>query len=156
MLSAKIPTLVLVACLCLLLSLSSPGMALACLSEPLPSGAQARLGRGTVNVVQYSPDGTRLAVGGSAGIWLYDVATREVEALLTDHTEPVHSVAFSADGRILAGSGRFGTVYLWDPARAPSGTLWKATRMESGAWRSVRTAGPWPLAVSTARSACGT
>ena len=110
MLAVKIPTLVLAVCLCLLLFLSSPGVALACLSEPLPSGAQARLGRGIVKVVQYSPDGTRLAVGGDAGIWLYDVATREVKFLLTDHTGPVHNVAFSPDGRILAGYVCFGTV----------------------------------------------
>ena len=41
----------------------------------------------------YSPDGTRLAVASSIGIWLYDTATHQVGnsrngevALLTGHT----------------------------------------------------------------------
>ena len=59
----------------------------------LPEGAKARLGKGTINEIQYSPDGTRLAVASTIGIWLYDTATHQVEnsrngevALLTGHT----------------------------------------------------------------------
>ena len=84
------------------------------------SGASARLGRGTVVAVQYSPDGTRLAVGGGVGIWLYDAHSHEVLLLLTDHTSAVWSVAFSPDGETLASGGGDGTVRLWD---ARTGTL---------------------------------
>ena len=38
----------------------------------LPEGAKARLGKGAIADIAYSPDGTRLAVAGSIGIWLYD------------------------------------------------------------------------------------
>ena len=39
----------------------------------LPHGAKARLGKGTLSDVVYSPDGTRLAIAGNLGIWIYDV-----------------------------------------------------------------------------------
>ena len=108
MVSVKHPTRILAASLFLFLLLATPGAAQDVQSESLPVGAKARLGRGTIEAVQYSPDGTLLAVGGSAGIWLYDARTREVRSLFTDHTEWVYSVAFSPDGRTLAGwrSGR--------------------------------------------------
>ena len=38
----------------------------------LPEGAKARLGKGSVGEVTYSPDGSLLAVGTNIGIWLYD------------------------------------------------------------------------------------
>ena len=42
----------------------------------LPEGAIARLGKGWINKsIAYSPDGTRLAVASSIGIWLYDAHT---------------------------------------------------------------------------------
>ena len=45
----------------------------------LPDGALARLGKGSIGggdrAIAYSPDGTRLAVAGSIGIWLYHPAT---------------------------------------------------------------------------------
>ena len=49
----------------------------------LPEGAKARLGKGSINEIQYSPDGTRLAVASSIGIWLYDTTTYQEVALLT-------------------------------------------------------------------------
>jgi len=80
----------------------------------LPEGAKARLGKGKINEIQYSPDGTRLAVVSSIGIWLYDVATFRELALLTGHTEIVWSLAFSPDGQTLASGSWDGTVLLWD------------------------------------------
>ena len=110
----------------------------------LPEGALARLGKGTIQrgdrTVAYSPDGTRLAVATTIGIWLYDVRTPNEATyswkleftdlwsfwgrwvydipthnevlLLTGHTGGVSSVAFSPDGNTLAsGSGK---ILLWD------------------------------------------
>ena len=41
----------------------------------LPKDAKTRLGKGSINEIQYSPDGQFLAVASGIGIWLYDVAT---------------------------------------------------------------------------------
>ncbi len=49
----------------------------------LPEGAVLRLGKGGVGDIEYSPDGTRLAVSSAVGIWLYDAQTGEELDLLT-------------------------------------------------------------------------
>ena len=67
----------------------------------LPEKAKARLGKGGINVMQFSPDGTLLAVGSSIGVWLYDVKTGEEVSMFPGKHE---SIAFSPDGRFLAGS----------------------------------------------------
>ena len=61
----------------------------------LPEGAKARFGKGEINEIQYSPDGTRLAVASSIGIWIYDPHTGKELDLLTGHTYYVWSVAYS-------------------------------------------------------------
>ena len=80
----------------------------------LPEGAIARLGKGRFPEIQYSPDGTRLAVASTIGIWLYDTTTDRAVALLTGHTDRVVSVAFSTDEKTLASGSGDGTVRLWD------------------------------------------
>ena len=84
----------------------------------LPEGAKARLGKGWISGnIAYSPDGTRLAVASSIGIWLYDTGTYQEVALLTGHTNRVYSVAFSPDGNTLAsggGSQDMTSLRLWD------------------------------------------
>ena len=62
----------------------------------LPEGALARLGKGVPRDVAWSPDGMRLAVATSIGIWLYDADTGREVALLTGHTDEVNSMAFFA------------------------------------------------------------
>ena len=80
----------------------------------LPEGVKARLGKGSVRGVAYSPDGTRFAVPSSIGIWLYDTATHQEVALLTGHTDIVSSVSFSPDGSTVASGSWDDTVRLWD------------------------------------------
>ena len=68
----------------------------------LPEGAIARLGKGGINEIAYSPDGNRLAVASRIGVWLYDTHTGAEVALFTGHTDEVISVAFSPDSSMLA------------------------------------------------------
>lgn len=51
----------------------------------LPEGATARLGNGSINKMQYTQDGTRLALTTSMGIWLYDTINFTPIYLLKKH-----------------------------------------------------------------------
>ena len=83
----------------------------------LPKEAKARLGKGGINAIQFSLDGTQLAVGTNIGVWLYDVETGEEKSLFTGMCQ---SLAFSPDGRFLAngGGGRSSEtrIRLWEIA----------------------------------------
>ena len=100
----------------------------------LPDGVKARLGKGRIYEIQYSPDGTRLAVASGIGIWLYDTETHQEVALLTGHTSVVRSVAFSPDGRTLASGSDDETIRLWD---AVTGTHRRTLRGHTSWIRSV-------------------
>ncbi len=81
----------------------------------LPEGAIARLGKGGINLMRFSPDGARLAVGTDVAVWVYDVPSGEETALFTGHTGQVNALAFSTDGKILASGGSANPVIqLWD------------------------------------------
>ncbi|MDE0087422.1 MAG: WD40 repeat domain-containing protein, partial [Candidatus Poribacteria bacterium] len=80
----------------------------------LPEGAKLRIGKGRVHDIKYTPDGKRVAVATSIGIWIYDAHTHEELALLTGHTSWVTAIDFPADGRFLASVGFDGTVRLWN------------------------------------------
>ncbi len=86
----------------------------------LPVGVKARLGKGKLRDMEYSPDGTLLAVAGPVGIWLYDAKTlQELDLLVHSHdvigirSYRIESISFSPDGRTLA-SCNSGFIALWD------------------------------------------
>ncbi len=80
----------------------------------LPAGAKTRIGKGTINDIKFSPDGNLVAVAGSIGVWLYNAQTGAEVALLTGHTQPVWSVAFSPDSKNLTSGSGDTTIRLWD------------------------------------------
>ena len=82
----------------------------------LPEGATTRLGKGKINAVQFSRDGSILAVATHIGVWLYDVPTGTEILLLNDKPKSVRTIDFSPDGKTLAiGSwSREGAIQLWD------------------------------------------
>ncbi len=90
----------------------------------LPEDAKARLGKGRINQIQYSPDGTILAVASNIGIWFYDTKTHQEIALLTEHTSAVSRIAFSSDGRFFASVSKDNsTILLWDRSSGTQTTL---------------------------------
>ena len=80
----------------------------------LPEGAKARLGKGRINKIAYSPDGKRLAVASSIGVWIYDADSGKELDLLTKNTDWVQSIAFNPNGNILASGSDDGSIRLWD------------------------------------------
>lgn len=68
----------------------------------------------SVKDLEFSPDGTVLAVATPIGIWLYDTLSYETIALLTGDKYGISSISFSPDGKTLAGGGSDKIVYLWD------------------------------------------
>ena len=91
----------------------------------LPEGAKARLGRGKLNNIIFSRDGTRVAVSTSIGIWVYDVQTREAVSLFAEiqtgekerflPSKPPEALMFSADA-VLVASAHGKSIYVWDTA----------------------------------------
>ena len=79
----------------------------------LPEGARARLGKGRIQTIAYSPDGTLIAVGSSIGVWIYDAETGEELTLLRGQEARSLRVVFSPSGELLASCGG-SAVYLWD------------------------------------------
>ncbi len=73
----------------------------------LPDGAIARLGKGRINDMQYSPDGSMLAVATTIGIWIYDTETYQERKLFTRSHQEMEKLYFNHDGTVLAGIERF-------------------------------------------------
>ena len=80
----------------------------------LPEGAKLRIGKGTLGEIAYFPDSTRFAVESSIGIWVYDSITGKELYQLTDHTNGVDIIQFSANGNTFATESTDGSILLWD------------------------------------------
>ncbi|MCG9128743.1 WD40 repeat domain-containing protein [Candidatus Poribacteria bacterium] len=81
----------------------------------LPEGTIARLGKGGINTMQFSPDGKYLVVGTDVGVWVYDTKTGDEKGLFADEPGHINALAFSPDGKVVA-SGGFSNpiVQLWE------------------------------------------
>ena len=88
----------------------------------LPKAAKTRLGKGSIRGIQFSPDGTQLAVSSNIGVWLYDVQSGKEMSLFTGMCG---SPVFSPDGRFLAHSGHDPYSSLGDSGWERGVKLWE-------------------------------
>ena len=79
----------------------------------LPAGAMARLGKGWIKDIAFSPDGTQLAVGTTIGVWIYDVSTGREKDLLKGLMGGSNAIAYSPRNDTLAVAHEDRTVRLW-------------------------------------------
>ncbi|MDE0400278.1 MAG: WD40 repeat domain-containing protein [Candidatus Poribacteria bacterium] len=80
----------------------------------LPEGAMARLGRGSVRDMAFSPDGQHFAVGTNIGIWLYEPSTLSPIALRETDRGYIDDVTFSPDSRWIALHRYHEAIRVWD------------------------------------------
>jgi WD40 repeat protein len=70
---------------------------------------------GAVYAVDWSPDGTRIAIGTSAVVGLIDASTGSVQAYLEGDAGEIQAVVWSPDGTRIASADIWGDVQVWDP-----------------------------------------
>lgn len=102
----------------------------------LPIDAKARLGKGNIRAIQYSPDGTQLAVGSSIGLWIYEVETGDEISLLPGMSR---EIVYSPDGRFIASGGGDPTSSLGGTPLEKGVVLWN---IATGSEVSVKDALP--------------
>ena len=69
-----------------------------------------------VGGMTYSADGKLLAGGARGKLHLWDVAARKLVRTITGHERHLLTLAFSPDGRLLAGATHQGPVWIWNVA----------------------------------------
>jgi WD40 repeat protein len=91
---------------------------------------------GLIQALALSPDGQRLASGGSNPadhtVRLWEVATGKEVATLTGHVDGVTGLLFSPDGKYLVSGGRDARLLVWDARTGrPLRRLWAHVRQVS-------------------------
>jgi len=74
----------------------------------------------TILAVAWSPDGSKLAVAGTEGVRVIDVASNQELPGFEGAAPPVYAIAWSPDGNKLASSGADKLINIWDVS---NGTL---------------------------------
>lgn len=70
--------------------------------------------RGTIEEMAWSPDSQYLAVGGSAGGWIYSAENLQAEPIHFAQFMSVNDLDFHPDGNHIISTGNDGAVYEWD------------------------------------------
>ena len=83
-------------------------------TDGLPPQVNYRLGKGGINVMQFSPDGSKLAVGSSVGAWVYDIETGEGIPMQFNQPRNITTLTFSTDGKSLTTCGYNSRIQIWD------------------------------------------
>lgn len=110
-------------------------VALTVIRSPLENfGSLSILGFGfgsvmTLSQVAYSPNGTRIAVAGTAGVVIWNTEQEAVENVLVGHTSGVRSVALSPDGGRVASGSADRTIKIWN---AQTGALIRTLQGHTG------------------------
>lgn len=69
----------------------------------------------TISSVTWSPDGTKLATGDTAGtVQVWDANTLMVQATLTGHTQQVNTLSWSSNSSMLASGSSDGRTRIWN------------------------------------------
>ena len=86
------------------------------ISKAEPKAVHREIHEEDVWAVSFAPDGRHILTGGQdrTARWV-DVETGNVEKVFRGHTGPVHGVAVCKTGKMIAASGRDGSVKVWNP-----------------------------------------
>ncbi len=79
----------------------------------LPESAKMRLGKGRINTIKFSPDGSRFAVATSIGVWIYDAQSGNIISLLKGERQDILDVAFTKNGNNVLGANASGQILKW-------------------------------------------
>ena len=80
----------------------------------LPEGAIARLGRGIIADLAFSPDGGFLVIATTMGCWLYELPTMKPIALWETERGMVSTISFSPNGQWIATSNWDSIIKVWE------------------------------------------
>ncbi|MGB3715555.1 MAG: WD40 repeat domain-containing protein [Candidatus Promineifilaceae bacterium] len=100
---------------------------------PHPADAQGRLGKGSINVTAYSPDGEYIIAGGDVGVYMYESESLE-QMWQIPSAGHITSLAASPDGSLIAVGAEDGSVTILD---ASDGTIVIGTPGQSNNENSV-------------------
>jgi WD40 repeat protein len=67
-----------------------------------------------IQAMEFSPDGTLLAIGNNDQVWLWDTASWQLKEKLTGHIGFIADLTFTADGTKILSAGSDGTIRAWD------------------------------------------
>ena len=103
----------------------------------LPVGAFARLGKGWIKDIAFSPDSAQLAVGTTIGVWIYDVRTGREKDLLKGLMGGSNAIAYSPRDDILAVAHEDRTIRLWGHVSRGASTVVSTFQGHTGHIHSI-------------------